>query len=64
MMTGTRRNLTKEYLKWIYLVQTTLPYYRYFFEFYKPTQKLHVLRFLSSHRAYDDQLFLNFKNML
>lgn len=34
-----------------------IPYYQYFFEFYRPTQKLHVLRFLTDHRVYDEQLF-------
>ena len=34
-----------------------IPYYQYFFEYYRPTQKLHVLRFLTDHRVYDEQLF-------
>ena len=64
MNSGTRHDLPKQYLKWVWLINTTLPYYRYFFEYYRPTQKLHVLRFLSSHGTYDDQLFKNFVDML
>ena len=61
---GTRRDLTKQYLKWVFLINTTLPYYRYFFEYYRPTQKLHVLRFLASHGTYDEKLFTNFIDMI
>jgi hypothetical protein len=42
------------------IVHTLIPFYTYFFEYYRDTQKLHVLRFLANHQIYDEGLFKNF----
>ena len=37
-----------------------VPFYKYYFDYYKSSQKLVAMRFLSNHRVYDETLANNF----
>ena len=45
----TFRDIINMYHPWVHLAQMLTPYYVYFFQYYRPTQKLHVLQFMTNH---------------
>ena len=57
---GTQQNLYYLYSSWCIIAEKIVPFYRHFFKYYRPTQKMHVLRFLANHKVYDEELFENF----
>lgn len=57
---GTLSDFLHIYPSWVSAVNILIPFYAYFFDYYRPSQKLHVLRFLSNFKVYDQDLFVNF----
>ena len=55
--TGVIRAVLNSILPWFCIINTLVPYYSFFFEKYRLSQKLHVLRMMSNHQIYDEGLF-------
>ena len=49
-----------DYEKTVRIAKQFVPFYRYYFDYYKPSQKLIAMRFLQNYRVHDDQLSKNF----
>ena len=62
--TGTTFHQVHLFLNSFFIANDLIPFYTSFFESYRPTQKLHVLRFLTSHGVYDQGLFSNFVDQI
>lgn len=61
---GTIKQQSVKFDIWVEIVNSLIPYYKHFFDFYKTNQKLHVLRFMSNYKVFDRELFQNFINEL
>jgi hypothetical protein len=52
--------LEDKYVQMVYAMDKLLPFYQYFFTFYKTNKRLVVLDLMRSLRIYDEQLFSMF----
>jgi len=60
LCSGTLRDPMARYIVWAQIAYNTIPFYKYYFKFYRPNQKLLVLRFLQRHQVFNEGLFSDF----
>ena len=60
LQAGTTMDLQYLYTSIVPAVHVLIPYYTYFFDFYRISQQLHVLFFFTNFSVYDQGLFQSF----